>query len=208
MNIYRVSDPEFKKYGKVVNISADPFIDAAKCIELPTEGSKYVPTLEVFEALSCRDSVEEECFGSIPAQLGYCWGHNDTLNALEWHSCSELNIAVTDFILLLGDIREIEEGNKYNSANVKAFLVKKGEAIVVYATTLHFCPIETSSDGFGCVVGLLAGTNTNLDKPANDPLLFRKNKWIIAHVDNAPLIARGVIAGIYGENYRITGDQL
>ena len=31
-------------------------------------------------------------------------GYNDTLNALEWHKCSEINIATTDLILLVGDL--------------------------------------------------------------------------------------------------------
>ena len=125
------------------------------------------------------------------------------LGALEWHKCSEVNIAVTDLILLLGDVRDIEEGNKYNSAKVKAFRVKKGQAIEVYATTLHFCPIETDKSGFGCVVGLLKGTNTDLEFASEDKLLFRKNKWIMAHNDNQALLNRGVVGGIYGENYKI-----
>ena len=36
-----------------------------------------------------------------------------------------------------------------------------------------------------------------------EKLLFRKNKWIIAHVENETLINRGVIAGITGTNYEI-----
>jgi hypothetical protein len=53
------------------------------------------------------------------------------------------------------------------------------------------------------VVALPEGTNTDLTIAVNDPLLFRKNKWIIAHVENDALIARGVVAGITGENYKI-----
>ena len=104
--------------------------------------------------------------------------------------------------MLLGDVRDVEEGNKYNSDKIKVFKVLKGEAIEVYATTMHFCPIQTSEDGFGCVVGLLQGTNTDLDYVPDDKLLFRKNKWIMAHEDNDVLIKKGVVSGIYGENYK------
>ena len=86
---------------------------------------------------------------------------------------------------------------------VKAFKVLKGEAIEIYATTLHFCPIQTSKDGFGCVVGLLKGTNTELDFVPENKLIFRNNKWIIAHEDNVGLIEKGVFGGIYGENHKI-----
>ena len=103
----------------------------------------------------------------------------------------------------LYDVRDIEEGNKYNSDNVKAFKVLKGEAIEVYATTLHFCPIETAKSGFGCVVGLLKGTNTDLDFVPEDKLIFRKNKWIMAHNENTTLLDKGVVGGIYGINHKI-----
>ena len=82
-----------------------------------------------------------------------------------------------------------------------SFEVKKGEVIEMYATTLHFCPIETNPDGFGCVVILPVGTKTVLDEPSTDEFLFKKNKWIMAHNDNAELISKGVKPGIYGENY-------
>ena len=169
---------------------------------MPQEGSIYVPSEKSFEELDIAKVIQNECFGEIPAQVGYCYGHSNKLNALEWHKCSEINIAVTDLVLFLGMVQDIEDG-KYNSENIKAFKLKKGEAIEVYATTLHFCPIETDENGFGCVVGLLEGTNVPLDGEPDDKLLFRKNKWLIAHEDNAALIAKGVVPGIYGPNYSL-----
>jgi hypothetical protein len=53
------------------------------------------------------------------------------------------------------------------------------------------------------VVGLLRGTNTPLNEPVSDKLLFRNNKWIIAHDENEALISKGVVPGIYGTNYKI-----
>ncbi len=203
MKIYEVSDKEFAQFGKVLDIDVNEIIAEAKKFEMPEEGSIYKASCEEFECLDIMHIIENECFGGLPTQLGYCWGHSNMLNALEWHKCSEINIAVTDLILLLGDVRDIEEGNKYNSANVKAFRVKEGQAIEVYATTLHFCPIETAKSGFGCIVGLLKGTNTDLKFVPEDKLLFRTNKWIMAHNDNQALIDRGVVGGIYGENYKI-----
>lgn len=203
MKIYEVSDKEFEKFGKLINLDTDEIIAEAEKFQMPSEGSIYKASCEEFEKLDIMKTVQNEYFGELPTQLGYCYGHSNMLNALEWHKCSEINIAVTDLILLLGDIRDIEENNKYNSSNVKAFKVKRGQAIEVYATTLHFCPIETQESGFGCVVGLLKGTNTDLDYTPDDKLLFRKNKWIMAHNDNQTLIDRGVAAGIYGENYKL-----
>ena len=202
MKFYSVTDPEFKAFGRVLDIDVSELIATAEKIEMPAEGSIYNPSREEFEALPVMDTITRAIFGELPAQLGYCYGHSDTLNALEWHTCSEVNVAVTDMILLLGDVRDVENG-RYDSAKVKAFKVKKGEAIEVYATTMHFCPIETSKDGFGCVVGLRKDTNIPLEEPTLDKLLFRKNKFLIAHEDNKALVDKGVFPGIYGENYKI-----
>ena len=201
MKIYSTQDKEFAAYGQVLDIDTKDVLKVWETIEMPEEGSVYKASLDEFEVLPIKETAEKAIFGELPAEIGICYGHSRSLNGLEWHKCSELNVALTDMILLLGDVRELEDGCRYNSANVKAFKVKKGEAIEVYSTTLHFCPIETSRDGFGCLVGLLKDTNLPLENEPDDKLLFRKNKWIIAHEDNAALIARGVKSGIYGENY-------
>lgn len=201
MHIYRVTDSEFCDYGQVLDIDTDEIVYEAGRISMPASGSVYTASQPEFENLKISSDIRDKYFGELATQTGYCYGHSYALNALEWHKCSEINIAVTDMILLLGDIRDVKNG-RYDSANVKAFLVKKGEAIEVYATTLHFCPIETSPDGFGCVVVLPQGTNLPLDGESKDKLLFRKNKWLIAHEDNAALTEKGVFPGIYGENYK------
>lgn len=203
MKIYEVCDKEFGQFGRVLDLDVDEIIAEAQKFEMPSEGSIYKASCKEFECLDIMKTVQNECFSGIPTQLGYCYGHNNMLDALEWHKCSEINIAVTDLILLLGDVRDIEDGNKYNSANVKAFRLKKGQAIEVYATTLHYCPIETDKTGFGSVVGLVKGTNTDLEFTPDDKLTFRTNKWIIAHKDNQRLIDRGIVGGIYGENYKL-----
>ncbi|MBQ5909896.1 MAG: DUF4867 family protein, partial [Bacteroidaceae bacterium] len=108
---------------------------------------------------------QNEFFGSLPAQLGYCWGHNNLMNATEWHTCSEINIAVTPLVLILGHVWDVKE-DKIDSSMFQAFYLPKGTAVEVYATTLHFCPCEVSEEGFGCVVALSQGT------PSVVPLAF------------------------------------
>ncbi len=201
MHIYRVTDSEFCDYGQVLDIDTDEIVDEAGRISMPASGSVYTASQPEFENLKIASDIRDKYFGELATQTGYCYGHSNALNAMEWHKCSEINIAVTDMILLLGKVQDVKDG-RYDSADVKAFLVKKGEAIEVYATTLHFCPIETNADGFGCVVVLIKGTNLPLDGEPKDKLLFRKNKWLIAHEDNAALTEKGVFPGIYGENYK------
>lgn len=115
---------------------------------------------------------------------------------------SEINIAVTPLVLILGHIWDMEN-RETDSSKFKAFYLPAGTVAEVYSTTLHFCPCEVEKGGFGCVVGLPLGTNTPLESEVSDPLLFRKNKRIVAHNDNKPLIERGVLPGISGENFKI-----
>ena len=203
MKFYSVTDSEFCKFGKVIDIDTEEIIKTAENIPMLDEGVKYTASVDEFEALDVMQKIQNEYFGGMPTQLGYCYGHNNMLNAVEWHKCSEINIAVTDIVLLLGDVRDIEENNTYNSEKLMAFKVKKGQAIEVYSTTLHYCPIETSKSGFGCVIGLFKGTNTQLDFEPDDKLIFAENKWLIAHKDNEKLINRGAVGGVYGINYEI-----
>ena len=203
IEFFDVNDKEFKTFGRVLkNLDTNEIIEVAKKIENPESGSAYKATVEDFECLEIANEIENRVYGSLPAQIGYCWGHSNFLNATEWHTSSELNIAVTDLVLILCHVWDIEDG-KIDSSMFKAFYVPQGTAIEVYATSGHFCPCEVDKNGFGCVVGLPAGTNTDLTIKYEDALLFRKNKWIISHEANEGLINRGVVAGISGENFEI-----
>lgn len=203
IEFFSVKDKEFKSFGRIIsNIDADEIIKEAEKINMPEENSIYLTSVEQFENLEITTKIKNLCYGSLNMQTGYCYGHNSYMNATEWHSSSEINIAVTDLVLILGHIWDIEN-KKIDSSAFKAFFVPKGTVIEVYATTLHFCPCEVNKNGFGCVVCLPVGTNTELEVEVDDKILFRKNKWIIAHVENEGLINRGVVAGIEGINYKI-----
>lgn len=202
VDFYNVTDKEFDPFGRIIDIDTAEIIETAKKIQNPEIGSSYLPSVEDFENLSVATEIKNEFFGSLPTQIGYCWGHNTLMNATEWHTSSEINIAVTPLVLILGHIWDIDNG-KIDSSKFKAFYLPKGTVVEVYATSLHFCPCEVDKNGFGCVVGLPAGTNTDLTVKKENPMIFRKNKWIICHVENEALKNKGVVAGITGTNYEI-----
>lgn len=203
IEILDVTDAAFATFGRVIHdLDISEIMQEAKKTADPESGSSYVPSLATFEKLPIAKWIEDRCFGGVPSQIGYCWGHNQQMNATEWHSSDEINIAIKPLVLILGHVWDIHE-NKIDASKFKAFYLPAGTAVRVYATTLHFCPCEVNGEGFGCVVALPLGTNTELTEKGQDPLLFRKNKWILAHVENEALIARGVVPGITGINYRI-----
>ena len=204
IEFYDIFSEEFSEYGRVIDdIDVSEIIAEAKDIPYPESGSAYIPSVERFEATDAAKKIKEAIFGTLDTQIGYCYGHNDTLNATEWHFSSELNVALTPLVLILGKRSDIKDG-RVDSKTMKAFYVPEGAVIEVYATTLHFCPCQVDDGGFGCVVGLPSASNTPLDAPVEDKLLFRKNKWLLAHEQNEALIAKGTVAGIYGENYKIS----
>lgn len=199
MIIYSIHQQEFTRYGRVIeNPFNDVFESAQKELAIPETGAMYKANVGAFETKETM-SYYRGYFGDMDVQIGYCWGRNDTMNALEWHKSSEINIALEDMILLLGDIRDIENG-LYNSENLKVFFVKKGEAIELYSTTLHFCPCSMEGKVFKCIVILPLGTNTPLDKVGQDKKLIAKNKWLICHSEAKKHVDMGRVIGITGEN--------
>lgn len=203
-DIRPITDEAFRPYGRVITgVDTQPLIEAGLSEPMPKKGSRYVASFPAFEALPIASYITNECFGTLPTQLGYCYGHSNRLNAFEWHTGSEINVALTDLVLILARRDEIRDG-KIDSCCAKIFYLQAGDMIETYATTLHFCPCEVSDKGFGLVVGLPSGTNLPLkDGFSHDPLLFASNKWLMAHVDNQALLDRGAVAGVTGENLTI-----
>ncbi len=199
MKIYSVNDKEFLNYGKVIeNPFVKEFDSASKKVAVPETGSAYVAGLDLFETDSALKYFNAY-FGDMPVQIGYCYGRNNTLNALEWHKSPEINCALEDMVLLLGDMRDMD-GDTFDSKNLKAFLVKAGQTVEFYQTTLHFCPIGQNNSVFRCVVILPKGTNTPLENKSEDKKLIAKNKWLICHPDCKRHVDLGRVAGIKGEN--------
>lgn len=107
---------------------------------LPEDSTVYVPSDKNLEALAIAEEFRCRAYGGLPIQIGYCNGNNHKLNALEYHRCSEVNVAATDMILLLGRQQDIAGDYTYDTSKVEAFLVPAGTAIEVYATSLHYAP--------------------------------------------------------------------
>ena len=145
---------------------------------------------------------EDHC-GGLDEQIGLCWGHSNQLNALEWHTCNEFNIAVRELVLLLAKREDLDEDGRLNADKVQAFYLAQGEMIEVYSDTLHFCPCEVTGSGFSCIVGLQRGTNLPIAPEQKVNKLWAANKWLLGHEANTGLIERGAFPGIYGENWKI-----
>jgi len=208
-NIYSVNNEKFKSYGRV--IKRYDFSELISYMEnettVPKDGNVYYASIKQLEKMGVYEKIKKNIYGGVDIQIGYCNGKNSTLNGFEYHKCSEVNIAVTDFILILGHTWDINR-NTYNVDNAEFFYIAKGEAIEMYQTTLHLSPCKVHDDGFKGIVILDRGTNTPLEYKKEeveliDYLLLMKNKWVIAHPDREPLIRQGAFPGIIGENIEV-----
>lgn len=201
MKTYQVTDKEFRKYGRVIkDMDFSELIEKMQDMPLPEE-VVYEPSVPELEVLPVFDELKVKTYGELPIQVGYCNGHNKKLNALEYHRSSEINVAATDLVLLIGSEQDITEDFTYDTSLVEAFLVPKGTAIEVYATTLHYAPCNVGEEGFRCVVVLPKDTNLPLDYPhkdGEDALLTAKNKWLIGHAEGG--LPEGSYIGLIGEN--------
>ena len=209
MKILSVFDPEFKPYGKVITGMEETVAEILAALEqtpLP-EGVGYVPTEPILQELPAATELSDNLFGGMPAQLGWCNGHNTKLNCLEYHRDSEFNLGTQDFVLLLAKMEDIGDDGKLDTAKVKAFRAPAGTLIECYATTLHYAPCHCDeTKGFRVLVALPWLTNT--DKPSikvlspEDKLLWARNKWLLAHAESAEA-AQGAYVGLVGENIDI-----
>lgn len=208
MEIKKVTDAAFKKYGRVIShVDVAELVAALKETLIPAD-VVYEPSVESLEKLPVKEELSSVIYGEMPIQIGYCNGHNKKLNALEYHRDSEINIAAEDAVLMLGSLQDVEADFTYDTSKVEAFLVPAGTAVEIYATTLHYAPCHVEDGGFQVAVVLPKGTNYELKtahakvengKASNeDALLTAVNKWLIGHAEGG--LPEGSFLGLKGEN--------
>lgn len=206
VEILSVEDPAFAPFGRMVDAYDFSALTAymEKKTQIPENGNVYIPSVPEMESEAVAEEVKRYLYGDMDIQIGYCNGRNTTYNGFEYHKGSEINIAVTDFMLVLGHSWLIRE-NTCRVEDAKVFFVKKGTAIEMYQTTLHLSPCRVTDEGFKDIVILPKGTNTPLsgrreDARGEERLLLQRNKWVIAHPEREPLIRQGAFPGLLGEN--------
>lgn len=205
MEIKKVTDPSFRKYGRVVE--GIDFTDLVEAIRKETplpDGVAYEPSIKALEETTAAKALQRRTYGELPIEVGYCNGHNYKLNAVEYHRSSEINVAATDAVLIVGMQQDITDDFKYETAKMEAFLVEAGTAVELYATTLHYAPCSANEGGFKVGIVLPAGTNYPLQESHEgweDSLITAQNKWLIGHAEGG--LDAGAHIGLVGKNLDI-----
>lgn len=202
MKIKKIDDPAFRRYGRIVQ--GIDFSDLVEAIRRETplpDGVAYEPSIVALEATKAAKELQRQTYGELPIEVGYCNGHNYKLNAIEYHRSSEINVAATDAILIVGMQQDITDDFKYDTSRMEAFLVPAGTAVELYATTLHYAPCSADDGGFQVGIVLPAGTNYPLQEKHEgweDALLAAQNKWLIGHAEGG--LDAGAHIGLVGKN--------
>jgi hypothetical protein len=212
-----VDDGGFGIYGRVLTAyNAGEMIERATAI-LPNmpDAVVYEPAVTALEApCSFNTRIAQQVFGGMPVQVGWCYGHNLRMGALEYHKSNEVLVCLTDVVLLVGHIDDIVMADAspqeivYNADDVEVFLAPAGAVIEFHPWCLHFAPIHARTDeGFATLVYLPKGTNEPLpfapEQTGEGQLLFAVNKWLIAHADATELVEQGAYVGIFGSDITV-----
>ena len=206
--IHRIDSDAFLQYGTLLDPLPFPHW-LNRRIAAPRSPSRYhlrnhAPDLEPYkESLSLNPY-----FNGAEVQVGYCNGHNVTINGAEYHKSPELFIAVTDCLQFLTSFNFLD---KYETLDrtCRTLLFSKGSAALINEKVLHLAPLSVHPGGFKAVIILPKGTNEPIHEPypsqaeGEERLYFKQNKWILAHPERTQLVSQGVHIGLTGTNRNI-----
>ena len=207
--IKNVFYPSFRRLGRIIkDIDLGGMREAALQIPMSEDGScQYLASVPGIEDTDGFRAYTRIYAGGQSIQGGICWGYNTKMNGVEYHRSSEVNIALDDVVMMLGDRRDIEDDNTFDSSKMEFYFVPAGTAVELYATTLHLAPCQMDANGFRVLVFLPKGTNSPLSKKQMEEvvaasgeyrLLFAVDKWSIVYPGDKD-VAAGAFPGVKGE---------
>lgn len=201
LDIRPVEDPGFARYGRILTeYDFRGLIDLVREFPVPATTNTYTAEIPAAREMAIHAELASSLYGEMPIQIGFGGGHCHSLNALEWHKGNEVNVAVTEFVVMLASLEDLE-GGFLDTGRVRTFHLAQGQAVELYGTTLHYSPCNADSRPFRMLVVLPQGTNLPLagGREAGD-LLMARNKWLIAHPEAKGEIAEGARVAITGKN--------
>lgn len=205
--IKTINDAAFAKYGKIWNnFVLDDVLTIMNKKEIPFNSNIYITNDDELNDLKVISQIKNDIFAGIDIQTGPCMGHNNSFSAIEYHNGSEVNIACTDIIMVLGQRQDLEQHHNFDPhTQADIFYIPKNTVFEMYNTTLHYSPIEITPDGFKVVVILPLGTNEELSVSfqSNNPYIVKQNKFQVVHPSRIDKISQGIQIGLVGDLLRL-----
>lgn len=224
LELFAAEAPEFAEFGRLAGgLPTGPLVEWMSAYVPIGEAVAYQRSVGALEDLAgpqgqgpqgqglrartWKQYASTVFFGGQAAEVGWVAGKNARLNAFEYHKSSELLVAATDLVLLLGRLSELKDFARFDSSRVRGFVVARGTALELYASTLHFSPIMAEPSGFRAAIILPLGTNAPLEGmdtglPGEEGLLWAERKWLLACPDSKPA-ANGARVGMENVEVRL-----
>ncbi len=202
--IGKISNPDFRKYGVVwEGFDIDELKEfAEENISVDPRENFYAPSNPELESLPLMKSISDEVYAGMPVEAGECTGQTRNFTAVEYHQGSEVNIALTDVVMVLAHRAVLEEKGSINPRkDAELFFVPAGTVFEMYSDTLHYSPIKVHDSGFAVIVILPQGSNQPLPDgfKAENRRIVKKNKFQLVHACRKDKIAAGAVIGVTGE---------
>lgn len=202
--IKETTDPTFAKYGKIyANYDVSDVIKYMdENIIIDKTSNIYVPTNAELEKVPSMQMIGTDVYAGMPFEVGECTGRSSNFTAVEYHQGSELNVMITDVVMVLGKRSVLEENGTFNAEKqAELFFVPRGTVVEFYSDTLHYSPLKVDDAGFKIIVMLPAGSNQPLPENfhSNNPRIVKKNKFQVVHRSRSDKIAQGAQVGVSGE---------
>jgi len=201
--ILDVTSLDFKAYGNILEGYDLTEIKeyTEKNIAIPKEGNSYSPFNNVLDEFKIIKEIESDVYAGLPVQAGECVGNNASFSAYEYHQGSEVNIVLTDVLMVLGKREQVTDGIFNAQEDAKIFFVPAGTIIEMYSATLHYSPCIVDDTGFKAIVILIKGSNEPLEDnfESKNKAIVKKNKFQFVHETRTDKIADGIKVGLIGE---------
>lgn len=203
-DIKQIDDPSFKQYGTIWNgfdiTELETFCQ--KNVKIDQQKNFYTPSNPELEKIALFREISNEVYAGMPIEAGECTGQTRDFTAVEYHQGSEVNIALTDVVMVLAHRAILEEkGSIDPRKDAKLFFVPAGTVFEMYSDTLHYSPIKVHHSGFEVIVVLPAGSNQPLPEKfsAQNKRIVKKNKFQLVHACREDKIKAGAQIGVTGD---------
>ena len=209
--ILSVQSSRFEQYGQILEgLEVQDLLDkAAEITTIPETGNVYVASQKELEEFDAVEALAPY-YDHQAIQVGFCNGRNQSMNGFEYHKSPEVIMAVTDCVLFLCPFDHLKNFDQVRTIDAELFYLPKGAVVLIKANVLHLAPCMVDQSGFKTIIVLPKNTNEPLDKeeiekrdssPEKEArLLFKKNKWMLAHPERDQLVSQHVHVGLVGEN--------
>jgi hypothetical protein len=147
-DFYTIDDEVFRKYGRKLDYSSEK-LRSYVYHKLPVLGAPlhYEPDYSQLHRFVFTTDIQNDIFAGQDIQFGIIAGYNESANEFQYHTSGECILAFTDCIFALGSTQLIQSGS-VDINLVDCFLMKAGECVQLYDTTMNSFPIHADLNGF------------------------------------------------------------